>query len=497
MGRVIDKRLASLGAERLVKRGIGDSDVNIEEDYLIWKKKFWQECTTAFNLGEKQEGKFERKSHMKVYEKDDETIKDIDVSKIWRWRSGKEQKSGNHYDIKNAYLAKIVENRELHSDGSGRSCRHIEIDLGDAVRYETGDHLGIFPLNNETLVHKLISRVGGDPDQIIAVFSNNDSVTPIVGPATLKAILSSYYDFLGQPKKPMLKALADYTEDEDEKLKLKKLASDDPDHQEYYNKYILHDLRTILEVLKDFPGIKLPLDVLLELLPRLQPRYFSISSSPNFTVNRVHATAAVVKFTTPTKRVHDGICTSWLSSQIIKGDDDTKYVPVFIRKSNFYLPKQLKTPIIMVGPGTGLAPFRGFMQERYFRAKKENVDLTTVKNILFFGCRNKEHDFIYREELEKYESEGFLTLHSAFSRDTDQKVYVQHRMLEPEISKQVYELLEAGAYLYICGDAKSMSKDVNNAIKKIISTIGNKSDKETEQYVESLRDKGRFMSDVW
>lgn len=495
MGRVLDKRLEALGAERLIKRGAGDSDVNIEEDYLIWKKKFWEDCAKVFDLGEKQEGNFVQKCHMKVYNKDDEMIKDVDVTKIWRWRSNKTQKSG-HFDIKNAYLANIVVNRELHKSESGRSCRHIEIDLAEAIRYETGDHLGIFPLNNERLVHKLISRLNADPNQVIAMYSNTDSVTPIVGPASLKAILSSYYDFLSQPKKPMLKALAQYTEDEDEKMKLRKLASDDPDHQEYYNQYIQHDTRTILEVLKDFSGIKVPLDVFLELLPRLQPRYFSISSSPNVAKGHVHATAAVVQFTTPTKRVHDGVCTSWLAKQEFV-EEVKNHVPVFIRKSNFYLPKLLRTPIIMIGPGTGLAPFRGFLQERHHRAVKDNVDLKSVQNILFFGCRNKEYDFIYREELEKYESEGFLTLYTAFSRDTDKKVYVQHRILEPEISEQFYRLLEAGAFLYICGDAKGMSKDVNNAIKKVIATEGKKSEKETEQYVENLRSQGRFMSDVW
>lgn len=496
MGKVVDKRLAELGAERIIKRGEGDSDENIEQDFLTWKKKFWEEAVVLFDLGEKKEAKVERKCHMKTYNKDDKEIADIDVTKILRWRDVSSNKKDAHYDMKNTYLATIVVNRELHSPLSERSCRHIEIDLGGVLKYETGDHLGIFPLNNETLVHKLIARLKADPDQIIAIFSNDDPKTPIVGPATLKAILSSYYDILSQPKKPMLRALVDYTTDENEKIKLMTLSSDDPQDQELYNTYILKDMRTILEVLKDFPNLNPPIDHFLELLPRLQPRYFSISSSPNFAKGRVHATAAVVKFTTPTKRVHEGVCTTWLYKQTVENGQLPR-VPVFIRKSSFYLPKSLKTPIIMIGPGTGLAPFRGFLQERAHRAKTENVPFDQVTNILFFGCRNKDKDFIYSEELEKYVSDGFLELYTAFSRDTDKKVYVQHRILEEEISKRFYNLLEEGAYLYICGDSKNMSKDVNNAIKKVISTVGQKSEKEAEQYVEALRSRGRFLSDVW
>lgn len=496
MGKVVDKRLEELGSERIIKRGAGDSDENIEQDFLKWKKMFWDETVVLFNLGEKKEAKVERKCHMKVYDKDDKELSDVDVNKILRWRDVTSTKKDSHYDMKNTYLAKIVVNRELHSSTSERSCRHVEIDLGDVLKYETGDHLGIFPLNNETLVHKLIARLKADPDQIIAIFSNDDPKTPIVGPATLKSILLSYYDILSQPKKPMLRALVDYTTSDDEKIKLMKLSSDDPQDQELYNTYILRDMRTILEVLKDFPELNPPVDHFLELLPRLQPRYFSISSSPNFANGRVHATAAVVKFTTPTKRVHEGVCTTWLLNQVIE-DGNTLPVPVFIRKSSFYLPKSLKTPIIMIGPGTGLAPFRGFLQERYYRAQKENMPFEQVTNMLFFGCRNKDKDYIYREELEKYVSEGFLELHTAFSRDSDKKVYVQHRILEEETSKRFYKLLEEGAYLYICGDSKNMSKDVNIAIKKVISTVGQKSDKEAEQYVEALRSRGRFLSDVW
>jgi NADPH-ferrihemoprotein reductase len=502
MGKVLDKRLEKLGAERVYARGEGDADGNIEEDFLKWKKQFWANVAQSFNV-ERVEGKVERKTRMVTFTKEDPAVATIDVEKLPRWRPRDPAAPAPRrriYDAKNTYLAPIVVNRELHTSKSERSCRHIEIDIGEELHYEAGDHVGIFPLNDLTTVHMLAKRLGADLNQTIAMYSIEEgpaSKVPIVGPCTLKAALEGYFELLHPPRKTMLRVLADYTQDEEEKRRLLNLASDDPDKQEEFNKFITHDNRTIYEVLKEFPGVKPPLDHFLEVLPKMQPRFYSISSSPNVHKGRVHVTAVVVEYKTPTGRIHQGVATTWLAKQLPASGANVS-VPVFIRKSSFHLPAQLKNPIIMVGPGTGFAPFRGFLEERQFRAKKNNESPENVSNDLFFGCRAKDVDWLYREEMEAYEQDKTLSkLHLAFSREGEKKCYVQHLMTERAVSDRLWLLLNSGAYLYICGDAKNMARDVQVALRKAIMQSGEKTEKEADQFMESLSARGRSFSDVW
>lgn len=502
MGKVVDVRMEELGAERVCERGEGDANANIEEDFLKWKKQFWINARAALNLGEKKAMKIERKTTLKFYEETELEASDSDVSRISRWKPlASDAKLPAHFDIRHTYLANILINRELHTEKSDRSCRHIEIQLPPNLTYEAGDHLAMFPLNAPATTNVLIKLLGVDADKIIALYSNDDPNTPVVGPCTLFAALQGYYDILAPPRKPMLIMLAEYTTNQDEKRRLMSLASDDPEQQEEYNRYILHDVRTIAEVLAAFPNTRPPLDHFLELLPRLQPRYYSISSSPNATPGVVHVTAALVEFNTPTHRVHNGVATSWFSSpdQIPAADAQTTgnfpKVPIFIRKSGFHLPKPT-TPIIMVGPGTGLAPFRGFLFERRHQAQVNGSPC--APNVLFFGCRHCDQDNIYSDELASFVEQGQCELHTAFSRDSKEKIYVQHLMRKPEIADRIYQLLEEqGAYIYVCGDAKAMAKDVNHALRDIIAEKKGLTEAQAEAFIDKLRTTNRYLCDVW
>merc|ERR1719356_1594857 len=201
----------------------------------------------------------------------------------------------------------------------------------------------------------------------------------------------------------------------------------------------------------------------MELLPRLQARFYSISSSSRVHNESVHVTAVVVEYETPTGRKNKGVATTWLKPMLPgPGENEFHKVPVYVRRSQFRLPNRPQTPIIMVGPGTGLAPFRGFIQERAWqKAQGKPVGPT----VLYFGCRNKAQDYIYQDELEAWEDDGLLTLHTAFSRDQKEKRYVTHCLRENGAS--VWDLLDQGAHLYVCGDAKMMAKDVRNIIWEI------------------------------
>jgi len=198
----------------------------------------------------------------------------------------------------------------------------------------------------------------------------------------------------------------------------------------------------------------------------------------------------VVEYTTPTGRTNKGVATTWLKEKI-PGENEYK-VPIYIRRSQFRLPNRPQTPVIMIGPGTGLAPFRGFIQERaYLKEQGKPVGPT----VLFFGCRNKAYDYIYQDELEQWQTDGVLDLHVAFSRDQEKKRYVTH--LLNENGQHVWELLEQGGHLYVCGDAKMMAKDVRNIIVDIAKVNGNMSESEADAFVKKLETQKRYSADVW
>jgi len=503
MGIQIDKQMEKLGATRIHELGLGDDDVNIENDFLLWKKELLSAICKDFNLGLPTLGSTEvkRRQHMIEYEKEDPKLLNLDVNSILRWRQTDEAKHGT-VDVKNPFLAKIVSSRELHKN-SGRSCLHVELDShGTLLSYQHGDHLGIFPENDPTLVHKLCALLKVDPNKVISIHPIEDKsgLQPLVGPCTVKAALGQFYDITSPCKRAQLRVFAQYANDEEEKKKLLKLASEDEVHQEEYNNYILKQIRSVIQILKEFKSIQVPLEHFLEVTPRMQPRYYSISSSPNKFTNTVHLTAVVLEYESPIKRKIKGVATSWLSKNRPDLEKSlTPKIPAFIRKSNFKLPPSVSTPIIMVGPGTGLAPFRGFLQEcEYRRSLPSNKDVPKGEVMLFFGCRHKDQDYIYQEELENHLKEGVLTdLIVAFSRMEEKKVYVQHKLKEENIAKKLWNLLENGAYFYVCGDARYMANDVQNALCEIIMEQGGKTKEEAEKYISLLQTNRRYIADVW
>jgi NADPH-ferrihemoprotein reductase len=213
-----------------------------------------------------------------------------------------------------------------------------------------------------------------------------------------------------------------------------------------YNSYIRDNCRDLVNILENFPSLRPPIDHVMELLPRLQARYYSISSSPKLYPNSIHVTCTVVEYETKDGRHRKGVCTNWLNDKLVT--EEVKHrVPIYVRKSQFRLPFKFQTSIIMIGPGTGLAPFRGFIQERdYYRKEGRQVG----KSILYYGCRKKNEDYLYPEELEEYEQNGTLTkLNVAFSRDQAEKVYVTH-LLQRDAG-QVWSVLKEGGHIYVCG----------------------------------------------
>jgi len=479
VARRVDERLLELDAQRIVEKGEGDDDCSLQEDFDNWRRKLWEPVCQAFGIEFKSVAKVIKPTY--ILKEHDSAAKQ---STLVTWNT--KGINRNVIDVKHPVMCKIVAKRELHSPSSDRSCLHLEIELNEKMKYVAGDHVGIYPENDPYDVNQWIDYFQLDPNQIITVASEDAPNRPLVGPCSIRRLLTNFVDVYAIPRKKLFQALAIYATNDEEKKRLELLGSSDDAGWSAYNEYIKDPQRTLLECLEDFPSCKPSFIHVIELIPPTKPRYYSISSSPKQHPNTVHVTAVVLEYKTGTGRVHKGVCTNWMARKNV--ESETHHLPCFIRTSTFRLPKDPKTPIIMIGPGTGVAPFRGFIQDRKHTEGRGD-------SILFFGCRSRDVDFLYADELQEHLTDGSLgKLVTAFSREQDQKVYVQHRLLE--MKDEVWPLLK-DAYVYVCGDSKSMSKDVHKALRTVVMEAGNKTQKEAEQFITALQTKGRYQQDVW
>ncbi|MGM0903737.1 MAG: sulfite reductase subunit alpha [Bacillota bacterium] len=374
------------------------------------------------------------------------------------------------YSRTNPYQAKVIENFNLNTAGSNKETRHIVLSLaGSGLSYEPGDCLGIVPENDPELVATIINEMNWDGESNVTINKQGESLP-------LKDALTTHFEITLLNKKVVQQA-AEMTDNEDiQKLVL-------VENVQLLKDYM--DGRDFLDLLRDFGPWNVPAQKLVSLLRKMPPRLYSIASSLTANPDEVHLTIGAVRYSAH-GRERKGVCSVLCSERLPIGET----LPVFVQKNkHFNLPESADTDIIMVGPGTGIAPFRAFIQER--AAQK-----ASGRAWLFFGDQHAATDFLYQDEFETYQKDGALAkLDTAFSRDTEQKVYVQHKISEN--GKELFEWLENGAYFYVCGDKQYMAKDVHNTLLEIFEKEGNMTPEQAEAYLNDLQKQKRYQRDVY
>ncbi|XP_067393898.1 NADPH--cytochrome P450 reductase [Emydura macquarii macquarii] len=493
MGKYVDKRLEQLGAQRIFELGMGDDDGNLEEDFITWREQFWPAVCEHFGVEATGEESSIRQYELVVHT--DVNMNKIYTGEMGRLKSYESQKPP--FDAKNPFLAPVTLNRKLNQGGE-RHLMHLELDIsGSKIRYESGDHVAVYPANDTSLVNQIGEILGADLDVIMSLNNLDEESNkkhPFPCPTTYRTALTYYLDITNPPRTNVLYELAQYATDLNEQEHLRKMASSAAEGKALYLSWVVEARRNILAILQDVSSLRPPIDHLCELLPRLQARYYSIASSSKVHPNSIHICAVVVEYETKTGRMNKGVATTWLKNKVPSENGHKLMVPMYVRKSQFRLPFKPGTPVIMIGPGTGIAPFVGFIQERaWLKQQGKEVGET----VLYYGCRHENEDYLYREELTQLHKEGALTqLNVAFSRDQDQKVYVQHLLKRNK--EGVWKLIHEGnAHIYVCGDARNMARDVQNTFYEIVAEFGSMAQPQAVDYVKKLMTKGRYSLDVW
>ncbi|XP_072096678.1 NADPH-dependent diflavin oxidoreductase 1 isoform X3 [Mobula birostris] len=489
IAKKLSKRLMQLGSNKLLPVGLGDDQHDLGPDAVIdpWLKEFWEHALRIYPLppGLTMLGDDVILPSKYRFQFEEDATNGLLVRPFDTNRQVPGPPSQLH-----PFSARMIGNKRVTDDDHFQDVRLITFDITDSdIEYSAGDVAMIEPRNSPDSVEQFCQLFGLDPCKSF-ILKPNDAATPLPArlpqPCTIQYLVERYLDINCVPRRSFFELLSYFSPDELEQEKLKEFSS--AEGQEELYSYCNRLRRTTLEVLFDFSKTTtaVPVDYLLDLIPEIRPRAFSIASSQLAHPGQIQILMAVVQYKTKLKKPRRGVCSSWLASQNPQQGD--VYVPLWVKKGMLQFPTDTETPIIMVGPGTGVAPFRAAIQERVAKGRKGNY--------LFFGCRGKSKDFFCQAEWEDLQHKGLLSLFTAFSRDQDHKIYVQHRIKEN--GAVVWDLIGSKkAYFYIAGNAKMMPAQVTDSLKSVFQSEGGLSDTESEHLLVELEQGKRFQTETW
>lgn len=501
-GKFCDESMEQFGYKRLLPVATADEIKSQEKSFKTWANEIFKVCCDSFEirLNPGDDG-------FPGDEEDDyESMKIVRTSQP---KSGHDLAKGlSEVHQKNVAFCKIISRKQLQSPTSDRQTVLVQLDSSNgSLNYLPGDHLGVFPSNSIDQVRDICRSL----KQWNGVNSEEAAKTEVVSirmldrenlkesrvqtwkdagkipPCTIWTALTYYLDITTPPTQSLLKKLSEMATNENEREMLLKLSQND----EMYDSWKDAKYPSLSDVLEEFPSVSLDLRIVLSQIPLLQPRFYSISSSSQLYPSQIHLTVGVVTYRLQGK-LRLGVCSNFLN-------DTTSPVPCFVRSANFRMPSNLSKPMIMVGPGTGIAPFRSFWQQRQYNVnnKSQATGETHGKMTLYFGCRKPGVDDIYSKEMQMMSGNKYnFRAKIAYSRANDRpKTYVQH-LLEKD-SQEVYEHLTINnGNFYICGEA-AMAADVRNTLKSILKSAGNMSIEEASKFMQTLKDEGRFQEDIF
>ncbi|RYY95744.1 MAG: NADPH--cytochrome reductase, partial [Comamonadaceae bacterium] len=472
--RSIDERLDALGGERVHPRGEGDAREDMDGAFQAWSTALWPALAGSLKLKLDAEGP--RAEPLLAFE----IVPPAGVP--------------SPAVAQGFTKLEVAINEELQNEVEGlaeaRSTRHVEFMLPEGVTYRAGDHLSVAPRNGAALVERVMQRFGFAKDAYIRLRTTAGRKTflPTDQPVSVIRLLGEFVELQDVASRKHIATLAEHTQCPFTKPKLLALVGTDEAASALYKAEVLQKRKSVFDLLEEFPAAQPPFEVVLEMLAPLAPRYYSISSSPEVDPQRCSLTVGVVKGAARSGQGdYEGVCSSHLS-RLKPGE--TVHALVKEPTVQFRLPADAGKPVIMIGPGTGLAPFRGFLQER---AAQQARGAALGDAMLFFGCRHPAQDFIYADQLKGWAASGVVDLHVAFSRDGDRKTYVQD--LVREQGEKVWKLIEAGAVIFVCGDGSRMEPDVRRTLTEIARTIGR--DTQYDSWIDRMARDQRYVTDVW
>ncbi|MEW6160712.1 MAG: sulfite reductase subunit alpha, partial [Verrucomicrobiota bacterium] len=473
-GRSVDERLEKLGAKRVVARC--DCDVDYEPAFLQWQEAALSAIAPAASrspsAGALEPNDLTTQSLMESVPRASGpslavplTSKRFSVSEA----ADAAMPPRPNYNRSHPFPAPLIANRKLNRPGSAKETRHIEFALEDSgLVYEAGDALGVFPRNCPERVDELLLALGCTGEELVA---GRDAKS-----VALRDALLDQYEITKVPG-PLFQAIAAKSADPE----LKRLSA--PGVNGELTRFLWG--KEIIDLLLAHREVTFTASEFTGLLKRLAPRLYSIASSPKANPDRVHLCVGIVRYES-LGRKRGGVCSTCLADRVPLQTT----VPVFVHSNkNFRPPADGSQSIIMIGPGTGIAPFRAFLQERHATGARG-------RNWLFFGDQHAATDFLYEDEIVNWRGEGFLhRLDLAFSRDQTEKIYVQHRLLEN--ARELFSWLDDGAHLYVCGDASRMAKDVHEALHQVVERGGGRTREQAAEYVTALQREKRYQRDVY